>query len=98
MRAWQCFFMEYKELVVRMDPAAIAVLEEEIKKKRNLGVANSVGDRFLIRLLGAISDNTKAFLFKIEKNKIVIRNYATLNYDDNRQARGTDREDSGTSP
>lgn len=90
--------MENKELVLRIDANAIAVLEQEVKQKRDSGVANSVGDRFLIRLLGALSDNTKALLFKIEKNKIIIRNYATVSYDDNRQARTPSGEVDGANP
>lgn len=79
--------MDNKEIVLRLNSDAIAILQQEIKSKRDSGVANSVGDRFLIRLLEGLSNNTKAFLFKIEKNKIVIRHYATLTYDDHRQIR-----------
>ena len=86
-----------KEILVRIDANAMAVMGQEIKTKRNLGVANSVGDRFLIRLLDALADNTtKVFLFKIEKNKLIIRNYASLNYDDNRPSGTENRETVGT--
>ena len=88
-----------KEILLRIDANAIAVLEQEIKTKRNSGVANSVGDRFLIRLLDTLTDNTtKVFLFKIEKNKLIIRNYASLNYDDNRPSGTESREVNGTGP
>ena len=85
-------------MFLRIDPNAMAILEQEIKGKRNLGVANSVGDRFLIRLLEALTNNTKTFLFKIEKNRIVIKNYATLMYDDHRPTGNADREAGGTNP
>lgn len=78
--------MNNKDMLVRIDASAIAILEQEMKSRRNTGAANSVGDRFLIRLLEAWNNNTKTFLFKIEKNKIVIKNYPTFVYDDNRQA------------
>ena len=78
--------MDTKELLLRMDSGAIALLEQEIKNKRNSGVATSVGDKFLIRFLGALADNSKALSFKIEKNKIVVKSH-TLVYDDNRHTR-----------
>lgn len=90
--------MNEKELFLRIDTNAMALLEQEIKTKRNLGVANSIGDRFLIRLLEALANNTKTFLFKIEKNRIVIKNYATLVYDDHRPTGSADREADGANP
>jgi len=88
--------MDHQEIVLRLNADAIAILQEEVKRKRDSGVANSVGDRFLIRLLEGLSNNTKAFLFKIEKNKLVVRHHATLTYDDHRQT-GTDtRQNDGT--
>lgn len=88
--------MDIKEMVLRVDQNAIAILEQEVKKKRDTGVANSVSDRFLIRLLDAMSGNNKVFLFKIEKNKLIIRNYPT--YDNHRQAGTEHREADGTNP
>jgi len=90
--------MDNKEIVLRVDSNAIAVLEQEIKRKRDLGVANSVGDRLLIRLLDAMRDNIKALLFKIEKNKIVIRTYSTLTNDNYRPVGNENREVGRTNP
>lgn len=80
--------MNNKEIVLRMDAGAIAILEQEIKKKRDSGVANGISDTFLIRLLEATNGGSKVFLFKNENNKLIVRKYDTLNYDDNRQTRG----------
>jgi hypothetical protein len=67
--------MDTREIVLRLDPNAISVLEQELKRKRDAGTATSVGDRLLIRLLEGIGNHTKALLFKIEKNQIIIRHY-----------------------
>jgi hypothetical protein len=77
--------METKEIILRIDAGTMAILEQEMKNKRNSGVANSIGDRFLIRLLESLSHNTKALLFKIEKNKLIVRNYTSESYDNHRQ-------------
>lgn len=92
------FIMDNKELVLRLDDGALAVLSQEMKKKRDTGTAISVGDRFLIRLLGAIENDTKTLLFKMEKNKLLIRSYQTLTYDNHRQTGTENREIDGTNP
>lgn len=62
-----------KEMIIRVDNTAQTILEEEIKKKRNLGVATSVGDRFLIRMLEALENGSPAFYFEVKNNKLVAR-------------------------
>jgi hypothetical protein len=89
--------MEKEDIILRIDDGTIAILEQEIKKKRDLGVANSVGDKFLIRLLEALRNHTKVFVFKIEKNKLVIKNYSSLTYDNHRQTGTENREINGAS-
>ncbi len=77
--------MQNKDLVLRMDPGAAAVLEQEMKQKRNSGVANAISDTFIIRLLEAFKEDSKVLLFKLEKNKLIVRRYNSLTYDEHRQ-------------
>lgn len=87
--------METKEIALKFNGTAIAVLEQEIKKKRNLSVANSIGDRLLIRLLEALANDAKTLLFKIDGNKFIIRAY-TETYDNDRQISDENRKTGGT--
>ena len=66
-----------KEIVLRVDDGALAILQEELKRKRDLGVATSIGDRFLIRFLEAVSTGSPVFLFKVEKNKLIARSLSS---------------------
>lgn len=88
--------MTIKELIFRVDTNILAMLEQEMQNKRNNGAANSVGDKVLIRLLEALKKDTKAILFKSEKNKFTVRSYDTLNYDNDRQTRTENRKVDGT--
>lgn len=87
-----------KDIVLRVDESALAILQEEVKKKRTLGVATSIGDKFLIRFLEALGNGSPAFLFKVENNKLIARNLSSLKYDDDRPSRTNDREVNGTHP
>lgn len=75
-----------KEVVVRLDENALARIEEEVKRKRLSGAANAVGDVFLIRLLESLTNNSKVLMLKLQQNRLIVKNYDTLKYDDNRQA------------
>jgi ribosomal protein S11 len=77
-----------KELAIRLDESFVSMLTEEVKQKRLQG-AHTLSDRFLIRFLESMSNNSKVLLIKLQGNKLIVRNYDTLKYDDNRQA-GTD--------
>lgn len=66
------------EIVLRLDESALTIMLEEVKQKRDAGAANSIGDRFLIRLLDSFSDGTKAFSMKMDKNKLIVRTHDTL--------------------
>lgn len=70
--------MDNKEIVLRLDDKALAIMLDEIKQKRNAGAATSIGDRFLIRLLDSFNDGTKVFSMKMDKNKLIVRTHDTL--------------------
>lgn len=87
------------ELVVRVDDAIVHRLEEEIKKKRNAGQANSISDVFLIRFLESVCNHSKVLAVKLQQNKLFVRTYDTIKtYDDNRQTGNSDRKTVGEGP
>ena len=70
-----------KEILLRTNTEAIISIKQEVKRKRESGLARSISDVFLIRLLEALDGDAKVFLFKKEKNTFVVRKYdsATIN-------------------
>lgn len=73
--------MNDREILLRFNSEAIGLLEQEVKKRRELGVSNAISDTFIIRLLEATKDESKVFLFKMEKNKLIARKYSSENYE-----------------
>ena len=71
-----------KDILLRVDDNCVAILEQEIRKKRESGVSNAISDTFIIRLLEAVKSDSKVFLFKMEKNKLIARRYASLHYEE----------------
>lgn len=66
------------ELTLRVDNGFLAILEQDIKRKRDLGVAISTGDKFLIRVLEAFRDKTKTLSFMHKDNKLIVKRSASL--------------------
>jgi len=71
---YQRFFIIMKEILLKLDDTIVSRLEEEIKKKRVSGVCNAFSDIILVRLLESMAKENKMISFKLQSNKLIVRN------------------------
>ena len=87
-----------KEIVLRIDDHIHGVMHQETQAKRSQGACHALSEKFLIRLLDAMANNSKVLQFNLQDGKFVVRSYNTLKNDDDRQVGGNSREADRTSP
>ena len=71
-----------KEITLKLNEEAFALLEEDAKRRRGLSSVNNIGDKLIIRLTEALQGDNQALFFKIENNKLIVR--PIIRHDDNR--------------
>lgn len=73
-----------QDITLRIDENVKAILAQEIKSKREAGMANAVCDRFLIRMIEAVNANVPILSFYFKDGKFFVKPCTTLEYDDHR--------------
>jgi hypothetical protein len=58
---------DLRQIVLKLDKKTVDFLVDEVRRKRQAGLATSFSDTFLIRLTDALNNNKDSQVFKVKE-------------------------------